>query len=381
MEASRGALLALSRALVRPARRLLLASLLAIAAACATPRAPARIRDTALERQALGLGEAVAPWEDGRRTPPGGDGYEWWYLDGVSKDGTVIVVVFSDNWLPGTHTRRVTIDVTTPGQPTRKAAFTTPDPGAFAADRADVRLGRSRLEGDLDRYAIHVDPGDAGGLGCALVLERRVPSYRPGTGVFGDGDAFFAWVVPVPEGRLTGTVTIDGKVLPFTGSGYHDHNWGNVPPWKLLRGWWWGRGEVAGRTVVMAELRPAAGRGERASPLVYIAGGEGVVAEAHGDAARFAEGPPGAEGDPLSGRARAASVRLEASAGVSVRFTRHGAPLTSLDLLQDRSGLVRLLARIAGRAPSYTRWQSTITVDEEGTSSTGEGTLEYMDFE
>ena len=35
---------------------------------------------------------------------------------------------------------------------------------------------------------------------------------------------------PVPEGAVTGTLTADGETRQVTGSGYHDHNWGNVSP-------------------------------------------------------------------------------------------------------------------------------------------------------
>ena len=103
-----------------------------------------------------------------------------------------------------------------------------------------MRIGNNRFEGDLEHYAITVDPRELDGVGCHLELERRVASFRPGTGVIASDDDFFAWVVPVPDGALSGTLTVDGKTLAFSGSGYHDHNWGNIAPWALMRNWWWG---------------------------------------------------------------------------------------------------------------------------------------------
>src|SRR5260370_37959629 len=49
----------------------------------------------------LGIGQKVAIWEDGRRTPKSADTFEWWDFDGLLDDGTVVVVWFGDNWFFG----------------------------------------------------------------------------------------------------------------------------------------------------------------------------------------------------------------------------------------------------------------------------------------
>lgn len=77
-----------------------------------------------------------------------------------------------------------------------------------------------------------------GGLGCDLVLQRRVPSYRPATGYMSAGKQYFAWLAAVPEGKISGTISTDKVTREVTGSGYHDHNWGNVSPAALFDGWW-----------------------------------------------------------------------------------------------------------------------------------------------
>ncbi len=347
---------------------------------CATTHPPLRIRDTPEDFAALGLTDTVEPREDGRRSRAGTDDYEWWYLDGVAADGTVVVVVFSDNWLPGGHRREVTLDITQPGQATRRTAFATDDAGSFATDRADVRIGKSRFEGNLERYTIHVDASDAQGLGCDLELLRRVPSYRPGTGVMASGDDYFAWVVPVPEGALSGTLSIDGQRSTFTGTGYHDHNWGNAPPWSLMRNWWWGRGEVNGKTVVMSEMRPAKGRGDKAMSLLLVAGVDGIVAKLHGDQTALIE-TTATPGNALNtDQTFSAWVTLQ-SRDANARFERHGVPTTSLDLLSGSPGIVRFFARLAGRSPWYTRWRSDVTLEVGGQLTKGTGTIEFMDFE
>jgi hypothetical protein len=118
-------------------------------------------------------------------------------------------------------------------KPTRHIVRTFDDPGAFSSDHADVQIGPHSFKGDLETYAIRVDAVETSGVGCDLVLRRRVASYRSATGYIEAGDKFFAWLVAVPEGAVTETLTADGVTRQVTGSGYHDHNWGNVSPANL----------------------------------------------------------------------------------------------------------------------------------------------------
>ena len=155
------------------------------------------------------------------------------------------MVWFGDNWLYGSHKRALNIDLTPPGKPTRHIVRTFDDPGAFSSDHANVQIGPHSFKGDLETYAIHVDAVETGGVGCDLDLRRSVASWRPATGYIKAGDSFFAWLVAVPEGAATGTLTADGVTRQVTGSGYHDHNWGNVSPANLFDNWWWGRGKSA----------------------------------------------------------------------------------------------------------------------------------------
>lgn len=349
------------------------------------PEEVLRFLDAPEDYERLGLTEHIAVTEDGRHTRPGSDEYEWWYLDGVADDGTVVVVWFGDNWLVGTHTRQVSIEVTAPGKPTRRALFSTKAAGEYAKEKADVHIAGHSFVGDLLNYEIKVDAADTGGLGCDLTLKRRVPSYRPGTGYMGTSQHYFAWLVAVPEGELSGTLMVDGQPIRFHGSGYHDHNWGDVPPWDLMRNWWWGRGHVDGRTVVMADLRPAAGRGDASLPLLFVASPEGVSLNVYGSKVNLAEGPLRAHGDLKHEAPIADSVTLTTpqttDAAPTVRFVREASPITSYDLLMATAAPWRWLARLAGRSPWYTRWSSRVSIENQGQALQGTGTLEFMDFE
>src|ERR1700730_1011486 len=154
---------------------------------------------------ALGLGQKIAIWEDGRRTPKSADTFEWWYFDGLLDDGTVAVVWFGDNWFYGSRNRAVTIELTPPGKPTQRVMRTFEEPGSFSSDSADIKIGPHEFKGDLDTYSIRVDSAETGGIGCDLTLRRRVASYRPATGYIEAGKQFFAWLRAVTAGAVIGS--------------------------------------------------------------------------------------------------------------------------------------------------------------------------------
>src|SRR5260370_11157945 len=267
--------------------------------------------------KALGSGKEVEVREDGRRTPQSSDYFEWWYFDGLFDDGTVFVVWFGDNWLYGSHKRALNIDLTPPGNPTRHIMRTFDDPGAFSSDHADVQIGPHRFKGDLETYAIHVDAAETGGVGCDLALRRRVASYRPATGYIKAGDSFLAWLVAVPGGAVSGTLTADGVTRQVTGSGYHDHNWGNVSPADLFDNWWWGRGKSGGHTIIIADIHGTPAVGATRVPLFFVGDEHRAEVNAYGPDVTVAEGAPVRHPDP----------NHERPIGSGVSFaTPHGRP-------------------------------------------------------
>jgi len=49
------------------------------------------------------------------------------------------------------------------------------------------------------------------------------------------------WAVAQPKAKVTGILIVDGKEIPVTGVGYHDHNWGNTLLNEIYSFWHWGR--------------------------------------------------------------------------------------------------------------------------------------------
>jgi len=330
---------------------------------------------------ALGIGQKIAVWEDGRRTPKSADTFEWWYFDGLLDDGTVVVVWFGDNWFFGSHKRAVTIELTPPGKPTRRVMREFEEPGSFSSDSADVKIGPHQFKGDLDTYSIHVDPAETGGVGCDLTLRRRVASYRPATGYFEAGNEFFAWLVAVPEGSVTGTLTADGVTREVTGSGYHDHNWGNVSPANLFDSWWWGRGRSGEHTIIAAELHGKSAVGGTNIPLFFVGDEHQVEVDAFGSDVSTIKGDLVRHPDSSHKRPIGSGITFIAPDGSRAEFKISDHLLKSADLVADESAAVRAAAWALSRKPWYTRFESPITLSLRGQSpAMGRGTLEYLEL-
>ena len=329
----------------------------------------------------LGIGKEIEVREDGRRTPKSSEYFEWWYFDGLLDDGTVVVVWFGDNWLYGSQKRAVNIELTPPGKPTRRVMRTFDDPGAFASDQANVQIGPHSFKGNLQTYAIHVDAAETGGVGCDLTLRRRVASYRPATGYIKAGDRFFAWLVAVPEGAVTGTLTADSVTRQVRGSGYHDHNWGNVSPADLFDNWWWGRGRSGDQTIIASDIHGKAAVGGTDLPLFFVADDHRVQVNAYGSDVSAVESGPVRHPDPNHERPIDSTVSFATADGSRAEFKISDLLLTSSSLLSDQSFIKKAVAAIMSIKPWYSRFVSPITLKLPGQSShEGEGTLEYFEL-
>ena len=349
--------------------------------AAPAPDRKLRMADRPEDYKALGISQEIRVSEDGRRTESRPENFEWWYFDGLLDDGSVVVIWFGDNWFYGTHKRAISIEVTAPGGQPQRIMKTFDEPGAFARDRADVRIGPHRFEGDLKTYSIHVDAAQFDGMGCDLVLRRRVASYRPGTGHMMAGDRFFAWFVAVPEGAVSGDLTIGGVTRKVSGSGYHDHNWGNVSPRDLFEGWWWGRGHSGGNTMIASELYGRPDVGGTNIALMYVGDEASVKVNAFGEAVTASEGPRIRHPDPKHTRPIAGSISFATQAGDRVEFRASDRLLTSANLLDRAPAITRFLGRLIGMKPWYTRFKSKASLTLRGQpAGEGEGTLERFEF-
>ena len=89
-----------------------------------------------------------------------------------------------------------------------------------------VGLNAVRLDGGVYRVNVALSDSTGRPVSAALDLEPTPHQVVPPVTPMGS-ETPFGYVVPVVRGRMSGTVTMDGKTVALDGVGYHDHNWGH----------------------------------------------------------------------------------------------------------------------------------------------------------
>jgi predicted secreted hydrolase len=248
----------------------------------------ARIGTLPHHYERLGLiPNVIQPWEDGLRTAAADGTFEWWYFDAHLDDGSTLTVEF--------HTKPPYVSPNAPLTPfvlvthtapdgTRVDRTFTADPAEFVAatTECDVKIGTNTFRRDADGYAIHVEIDD---MVADFTLRAEVPPWRPETGhaFFGEHEEhYIAWLPIVSRGAVDAVVTVDGHTQHLSGTGYHDHNWGNIAPRKVLDHWYWGRARVGDYTVVTLMFVSHRKYDHAPLPAVMVAKDGAIIASAVG---------------------------------------------------------------------------------------------------
>ncbi|MFC9843727.1 lipocalin-like domain-containing protein [Streptomyces sp. NPDC060223] len=324
------------------------------------------------ERLGIAKGE-IAPWEDGFRSSPGGPGtFEWWYFDCVLDDGSTLVINFmAKDFRVGKGVNQppapvVTIEFDRPdGTHIERTSPEYPHDHDFATDRCDVRIGANRISGDLHTYRIHAD---IDGFVADITLTGQVPSWRPETGhvTFGaDKQKYFAWLPSVPQGRVEATLTVDGTTETRTGTGYHDHNWGDAEMARLMHHWYWARAEAGDYTVIASYITAAKKYGSAEIPIFMLAKNGEILAD-RASLVRFTKSDE--HPDPVTGKPVANTLVFDYDAtpeggdGFRVTFRREKT-IVQGRMIESLKGAKRILARLAGFNGGYLRFTGEVTVE------------------
>jgi hypothetical protein len=308
----------------------------------------------------------IKVWEDGARTDDRPGTYEWWYFDAHLDDGTKLVVVFMDKDLatpqkPLEPTIRLNLDLAD-GRSFEK--LVTFDPAAWSSgtDHADVRIGENRFTGDLHTYRINAHVDD---IAVDVMLEGEVPSWRPETGymLFGeDRDLEFAWLPSVPQGKVTATYSIGDERHETTGTGYHDHNWGNVGLMDIVHDWYWARGQ-AGPYSVIASYITAHEKYDFAVIPIFMLAKDGVLVG--DDPARLTFETLGTYSDSVTGKPVANITRYTYGTDDEryvVTFTRHR-DLSRNRMIEGLHGVKRAAAELLRFDGAYLRFSGEVRVE------------------
>jgi len=109
-------------------------------------------------------------------------------------------------------------------------------------------------------------------------------TYRPGTSYFqfGTPDKYYTWLCVVPRGKVSGTVTVEGKTKSITGMGYHDHQWGSINFHKYWNHWIWARQSYDDCSLLLFDFFTNEEYGTKRFPIIFIQDNNGnIIFESH----------------------------------------------------------------------------------------------------
>ncbi len=169
---------------------------------------------------------------------------EWHYFNVLSEDRrrwAFLTMAIGGDVPNGEWDGQVLLTVHERGRPARR--FTrevAPDDIAFDTTRADLALGRDRVEVLPDgRYRVTASAREertGTRATIALTVTPAPGAYFPGAAIGGDG-LVSGYAVPALRATADGVLCIEGRCESFRAAqSYHDHNWGT---WRDVE-WEWG---------------------------------------------------------------------------------------------------------------------------------------------
>lgn len=307
---------------------------------------------------------APALREDGLRTTGAKGDFEWWYFDSKLQNGGSLVIVFYTKPMMAQvegFQPQATVEYTDPAGVLHKAVFSPPySDGMFAMDRCDVRMGPCYFRGDLHSYEIYYKDD---GMEAKVSLTGNVPAWRPHTGhiFFGEKD-YFAWLPAVPEGSVDAAVTYGGKTERLTGTGYHDHNWGNVMMPNLMHHWYWGRAKVGDYVIISSYITAREKYGYEEFPVYLLAKNGEIISDERGRVA-YAEEDPYFEEATGKHVYNKLTYDYQGAAGhYRITYRRRG-DLSKSYFSANAKGFQGFLLRLIRYPASYQRIQGECTVE------------------
>lgn len=319
--------------------------------------------------KSMGLTKGVVEqWEDGMHTDGSKGTYEWWYYDSHYPDGTIVVIFFfskSPISVNGPIKPQSTIEITLPdGTKYSEEVNASIAESHYAKETCDVKVGDCYCKGDLKHYDVVFQGKE---IQATLSLDGTIPAWRSQTGsiFFGDEEEYyFAWLPAIPEGKAVLDVTYNGATRHLEGSGYHDHNWGNISMLKLMHHWYWGRAKVGEYKVISSWITGEKKYGYNEFDVFMLAKGDKILGDNSNHTLKFL--PQEEYIDEHTGKPVYAKVIYEyvTEAGEEYRITyaRKG-DISRQNFADLLPGILRLGAKLVGFEGSYLRFEGSATVE------------------
>ncbi|KAL7929170.1 hypothetical protein V8C35DRAFT_200216 [Trichoderma chlorosporum] len=200
---------------------------------------------------------------DGAKVFPSNDStFDWWYFDVVSWDHKSEIVItfyaagasFNQTAIPNkvlvTYTFENGTDLSLQLQADEVKIGTIGDGSSGEYPDIGDWLGSA----DMSKYVVRLDSPSNGIFG-EIILDSVAPPHLPCTDDLSPGGNLqlapgVGWVNAMPDANATAYFNFSGTVVEFSGSGYHDKNWGNTPMGSTFRSWYWGHGRAGPYSVV-----------------------------------------------------------------------------------------------------------------------------------
>lgn len=312
----------------------------------------------------------VEAWEDGMRTDGSRGTYEWWYFDSHYPDGTILVIFFyskSPIEVDGPIKPMSTMELTLPdGKKFSEEVHAAIDDSFYNKEKCDIKIGDCHMDGDLKRYHI-VFKGK--NLSATVDLTNTVPAWRSQCGpiLFGDSEEyFFNWLPATPEGVAIADVTYPEGTLHLEGSGYHDHNWGNISMLKLMHHWYWGRAKIGDYKIISSWITAEKKYGYKEFDVFMLAKGGEILGDNANHTLKFL--PTDEYIDEHTGKPVYNKViyEYETPDGEYYRITYdRRSDISRQNFVDLLPGVVRLAAKLIGFEGSYLRFEGSATVEKK----------------
>jgi hypothetical protein len=241
---------------------------------------------------------------------------------------------------------------------------TSADQFSASKDSCDVRIGANRFVGDLHSYRITAAIEE---IFVEIELTGAVRAWRPKSGhlYFGaDGrERLFAWLPTVPQGVARVRYKIGNEIHHASGSGYHDHNWGDVPMQKLIHNWYWARAKAGPYTVIASHITATEAYNYETQIVYMLAKSDEIIADDDGCVSFKSER---VGGDSKTGKLIADVTRYIYKNGDTryvVTFERQRTIL-QVSFIDRMPFLNRLIAKIIRFDGAYHRFTGKVTIEK-----------------
>ncbi|KAK1856610.1 hydroxyneuurosporene synthase domain-containing protein [Colletotrichum chrysophilum] len=219
--------------------------------------------------------------DDPRLNPgPNATTYDWWYFDAVSTSSnesiSVVFLMASSTAFPSSDTGGP-MSVIVSGSFANGSAFSHTIPASDGAliieseDKheidgawggANASFGGRGLDSNETSFKVILNSpkyGVYGSLSLRSTLPSRYPCGLNAPGAEQQVLPGVGWSNPQPDASAIAHFKLGDAALNFSGSGYHDKNWGSVPFTQAVGSWHWGHARIGPYSVVWIDARSPTG--------------------------------------------------------------------------------------------------------------------------